>query len=126
MWGCLVDGTGERDDQISLTGDSVWRCNFCQRQIREGLLLCPFCGRRISSANGPQRRWYHSRYAVMMSIATLGPFALPILWSNPRYTVRMKVTLTVLTLALTVLLVCILVMVCARLMEQLRQLTTAY
>jgi len=62
----------------------------------------------------------------MMSIATLGPFALPILWSNPRYTVRMKVTLTVLTLALTVLLVCILVMVCARLMEQLRQLTTAY
>ena len=51
-WGCLVDGTDRHDDQISLSGDSVRRCNFCQREVREGLLLCPFCGQRISS-----RQW---------------------------------------------------------------------
>jgi hypothetical protein len=122
--GCLVDGTGKRDDQISPSGDSVRRCNFCKREVREGLLLCPYCGQRITSDNGPQTRWYHSRYAVAVSLATIGPFALPILWSNPHYTVRRKITLTILTLVLTVLLVYILVMVCARLVEQFRQLTT--
>ncbi len=62
----------------------------------------------------------------MMSIATLGPFALPLLWSNPRYTTRTKLTLTILTLALTVLLVWILVVLCTRLTEQIQQLTIPY
>jgi len=61
-----------------------------------------------------------------MSVATLGPFALPMIWSNPRYTAPTKIVLTALTLILTVLLVYILVTVCARLMEQIRQLTTPY
>ncbi len=61
-----------------------------------------------------------------MSIATLGPFALPMVWSNPRYSAPTKIILTGLTVILTVLLIYILAVVCIRLMEQFRHLTTLY
>jgi len=121
-----VDGIDRRDEQISLSGGSARRCNFCQREVREGFLFCPFCGKRIRPREGSQGRWYHSGYAVALGLATLGPFALPMVWSNPRYTILMKIALTILTLVLTVLLVYILVIACARLVEQFRQLMTAY
>jgi len=59
-------------------------------------------------------------------LATLGPFALPMVWSNPRCGVFTKVVLTVLTLAVTALLIYILVIVCLRLVEQIRELMNAY
>lgn len=125
-WGCPVDDTKRYNGQEPLSGGSAWRCNFCQREVREGLLLCPFCGRRIGTRSGPQRKWYHSRYALAVSLATLGPFALPMVWSSPRHTTRTKIVLTILVLALTVLLVYILVVVFARLKEQIGQLITPY
>jgi len=45
-------------------------------------------------------------------------------WSNPRYRVLTKITLTVLILALTALLTYILVIVCLRLVAQIRELMT--
>ena len=116
-----MDDTKRCDGQEPLSGGSAWRCNFCQREVREGLLLCPFCGRRISPRNEPQMRWYHSKYAVAVSVATLGPFALPMIWSHPRYTVLMKIVLTTLVLALTALLIFVLAIMLARLMGQIRQ-----
>jgi len=69
-------------------------------------------------------RWYHSKYAVAVSVATLGPFALPMVWSHPRYTIFTKVVLTTLILALTALLIYILAIVLAHLMGQIRQVLT--
>jgi hypothetical protein len=62
----------------------------------------------------------------VIGLATLGPFALPMVWSNPRYGVFTKIVLTVLTLAVTALLIYILVIVCLRLVEQIRELMNAY
>ncbi len=118
-----MDETNRRDEQES-PGGSGRRCSFCQREAREGLLLCPFCGRRISPRNEPQTKWYHSKYAVAVSVATLGPFALPMIWSHPSYKTVTKIVLTALILALTALLIYVLVIVLARLMGQIRQVMT--
>ena len=127
--GCPVSGTDGHNGQAPLKGDSSRRCDFCQRQLSEGFLFCPYCGKRIGLGHGPGRRWYHSKYAVAIGLATLGPFALPMVWSNPRYGVFTKVVLTVLTLAVTALLIYILyllVIVCLRRVERIWEMMNAY
>src|SRR5512135_1514735 len=109
--GCPVDDTKRCDEQEPMSGGSARRCDFCQREVREGLLLCPFCGRRISPRNRPQTKWYHSKYAVAVSVATLGPFALPMLCPHPSYKTVTKIILKTLILALTALLIYVLVIV---------------
>ena len=126
MWGCPVDGTGRHDEQASSSGSPTRRCDFCHRELSDSFLFCPYCGKRIGPRDRQQTRWYHSRYAVVIGLATLGPFALPMVWSNPRYTVLTKMTLTVLTLAVTALLVAILVIVFVRLMAEIRQVMNLY
>ena len=121
-----MDGTDRHNGQTPLSDDSVRRCDFCRRELSEHFLFCPFCGKRIGPRDGPQRRWYHSQYTVAFALATLGPFALPLVWSNPRYGVITKIVLTVLTLALTALLVYLLVVVFVQLIQQIRQLTNVY
>jgi hypothetical protein len=121
-----VDDTGRHNDQITLSNSSLRQCDFCRRELSEDFLFCPFCGKRISPRNGPQMRWYHSKYAVAIGLATLGPFALPMVWSNPRYSVATKIVLTVVTLAVTALLIYILVIVFLRLAEQVREMMNAY
>jgi hypothetical protein len=121
-----VNGTSGYNDQ-ALPGDSPSRqCDFCRRELREDFLFCPFCGRRISSPDEPRMKWYHSRHAIIFALATLGPFALPLVWSNPRYSVAKKTTITVLTLALTALLVYLLVVVFVQLLHKMQGLMNIY
>lgn len=46
-----------------------------------------------------------SLWTFLVAVAVVGPFALPLLWRNPRYRVRTKVVASVLVIALTVALV---------------------
>ena len=124
-----MDGTDSSNGQTSLDDGAVRRCRFCRRELSEGFVFCPFCGGRISPGDRSQVRWYRSRYAAILGLATLPPLALPYIWSNPRYSVTTKTVFTVLILALTALLVfliCLVVVVSIRLVQQIRQLTIPY
>jgi hypothetical protein len=63
---------------------------------------------------------------VAIGLGTLGPFALPLVWFNPRYTALTKTILTVLILALTVLILYGLWWCCVRLLEMISQLMPLY
>ena len=121
-----MDNTDRYNGQMSPTGDSARQCGFCQRQVSEDFLFCPFCGRRLNAPGASKGMWYHSKYAVAIGLATLGPFALPMVWSNPRYGVLTKVLITVLTLAATALLIYALVIMCRYVAGLVRQLTNMY
>ncbi len=46
-------------------------------------------------------KWYYSPWFVLfMILFVLGPFALPLLYKSPRFSLRSKIIWTVLTLAL--------------------------
>jgi hypothetical protein len=109
-------------EQISLNSGSSRQCEFCRRELSDGFLFCPFCGRRIGSRDRSQAKWYHSRYGVAFALAALGPFALPVVWSNPRYSIVTKAVITIVTLAVTALLVYLLVIIGARLIRQIEVL----
>jgi hypothetical protein len=96
------------------------RCVFCSQEFDASFLYCPFCGRRLRLPGAPEVKWYYSRYGVAIGLGTIGPFALPLVWFNPRYTVITKVVLTVLILVLTALILYGLWWCCSRLLEMIR------
>jgi len=121
-----VDGVDKGNGQILLDDGSARRCRFCGRELDEGFLFCPFCGGRIGPRDHSQVRWYHTRYGIAFALVLLGPFALPLVWSNPRYSVATKTTVTILILVLTALLVYLLVAFWFWFVHQIQYLTNAY
>ncbi len=108
-------------ERASVDAPGLRRCIFCSQPIEASFLYCPHCGKRLRT----ETKWYYSSLAVFVSVATLGPLALPLVWLNPRYTALTKILLTLLILALTILLFYLLVLAYVHLMEQIRHLMAA-
>ena len=124
----LVDSAGIRSERtaderalISQGAVELNRCVHCSQQVDTGFLYCPHCGKRLHAA-----KWYYSTFAVVIGLATLGPFALPLVWFNPRYTILTKVVVTGLILVVTGLLLYWVVQLYLQTAEQVRQLLNAY
>ena len=122
----LVDDIDRHNGHVPADDRSIRRCAFCFREVGEGFQYCPYCGKRLRSLGESGRRWYYSTAAVVIALATVGPFALPLVWFNPRYRTAAKVILTILILVLTVVLVYLLVVLYLWLAEQMKDLTAVY
>lgn len=48
-----------------------------------------------------QDKWYYKTYSVFIAILLLGPFALPLVWKNPRYNRTVKIAVTVVVAVMT-------------------------
>ena len=55
----------------------------------------------------PKRKskWHQSTTAVVIALLSVGPFALPLVWFNPRYSVVTRIIITVLVLFATAMLI---------------------
>ena len=65
-----------------------------------------------------------SLWTFCVAVAVLGPFALPLLWRNPRFQLRTKIVGSLAVLALTALLVWICGDLLKNTMDQYQQLKT--
>ena len=53
-------------------------------------------------AENPEKvKWYFTKKALVIALLTVGPFALPLLWFNPRYSLMAKLIWTLVILGLT-------------------------
>ena len=91
--------------QESVTPQETKVCPFCAEQIQAAAVKCKHCGEFLVKHEleaESKKKWYHSTLLVIAAIATLGPLALPMVWTNPRYNPFVKVTITVAVFALTI------------------------
>ena len=74
-------------------------CRACGTAAAAEANYCHHCGKTL---HGPGARWYHNVWIVLaMIFFVLGPFALPLVWSHPRFSRVGKVCLSALTLIYT-------------------------
>lgn len=54
--------------------------------------------------NQNQPKWYFKTWSLVVSFLCLGPFMLPLVWSNPRFSKNSKIIITIVALVVTYIL----------------------
>lgn len=74
-------------------------CWLCEAPVTAAARFCSACGQQLDQTVPTRKpstaRWYHNIWFVLFLLFfVLGPFGLPMVWSNPRMSRGMKLGLT--------------------------------
>ena len=85
-------------------------------------LKCPHCGKYIDEPIQQKAKWQESTFAVVFALLCLGPFALPMVWRNQRYSVTVKTVISIVVLAVTIGLVMLVFILVNHILGQISEL----
>ncbi|NOX97508.1 MAG: zinc ribbon domain-containing protein [Nitrospirae bacterium] len=75
------------------------KCPYCAEEIQDAAIKCKHCGEFLNKKK--EEKWYFKTYWLIIAFLSVGPFALPLLLVNPRFSRRKKVIISIVIIVLS-------------------------
>ncbi|MEI6634720.1 MAG: hypothetical protein WCP22_13025 [Chlamydiota bacterium] len=75
------------------------KCPTCGWESGDEAFFCARCGESL--AGTPREAWYLRTSILILSFLAVGPFAIPLVWVNPRFTAAKKAVVTAVMVGVT-------------------------
>ena len=85
--------------KLSKKGGMMRKCPFCAQELPDQAAKCPNCANPLTQT-GPEK-WYFKTTSLVIGFIAAGPFILPLVWANHRFSRKKKIIISLIMIAIT-------------------------